>query len=781
MKLPWRGDCPPLMTETWLIDINSFEKMQISSSKDWSFTAMKKIGSEAKVWSRIATLKPTWRSVILDFMKNKNKDEGSPWNLLSLQTPKRWSRIRFLGHQGHALLVQLIIYKPSISQEPRLTNDQFQPQRTLGRSLNKASSKAGTDVLGTNPVDLRSIIRTLEAKKAALTGDEQERIREIEFSIALLENQIRLGETLTDAQRDEFFNSSLYATTQNQVAGQTPPLGSPLRKPNRLSIISPLPSPRPPSPERASRPPMIQEISTHHRHNDRGFKLGQGRAVRDTSRSRERQEIVIRREEHDPEQGRDEIIIRRRDRQNSPELYMGEELVHRSSGRYPTVRRSGHTVETIDSEDEVAIGRSERSPFRRKGSRDRGVRERNRRHDRDSDGERGYYESDDIMISPKVNRRQDSYFSRGSHTRSPERALAIRPRRSFTRERPSSRNQTESNLIQSSWEREIPRTLSRQPSEVVDDRVYHAPDQSRALVRRTGSHHDTPNTHSSRRTPPSLSQGTRNASKVRFNETKQGRLSSTHTLYEKSDDPWTSLLQQVNSKSVGPETLETDEDVNEADIAKSFLRRYTTFRDPSPSTVPVPANRPGAEDTSRATFNTRQGAGVKRVNTAPVSRFDSTSLEHSSPSLARHQESAGRDSASRDKSVRKSDQQHGISSAKPETSTVPISGNKLIDGEARAAGLGDIVEESTFVDGDGDTTSGERLTPTQHVEMVAPTLPPGPSGSSVQHNHVGRNIDDRVHSEDESPGDATGGEQEKEEGNVNQLWFRRRATVEDFE
>lgn len=197
--MPWHKEHVSLRIQTWLIDMNSFDTIYISSSEDWSYSPIEKLGKEAKVWNRFAKLKLMWRSVILEFIKRRNKDDPE-WTLLDLQIPKVWSSARLFSQLGHALLVQLVLCKPLGENESRLTNDNLQPHRPLERSRDEAFSRDQVLGLPTKNADRRSLIQTLKAKKVTLEADEQERNREIELLIALLQSQMEIpGTPPTDA------------------------------------------------------------------------------------------------------------------------------------------------------------------------------------------------------------------------------------------------------------------------------------------------------------------------------------------------------------------------------------------------------------------------------------------------------------------------------------------------------------------------------------------------------------------------------------------------------
>lgn len=428
--------------------------------------------------------------------------------------------------------------------------------------------------------------------------------------------------------------------------------------------------------------------------------------------------------------------------------------------------------------------------------------------------ERENYDSKTIARSPKGILSRHSRQSRSEDPRSSEKAVALRTKRSFTRERPRSLKRPEDRLILRGRDRTLPGVLRPQPSVYAYEHpITDTIDRSQALVRRLSgnpnpyehppgnakAHHEDEYNRPNMLLPRPPKAG-RNTTKVGFRGPNLAILPPSSIAPKMRNDPWKSLLHQLHSRALDPQNLESDDDMSETEIAKSYLRKYTNFRDASSPKAVAPANRSGVSAPHHAPLTARRGTGIKKLNTAPVSglRHEALGLSSLFPS---GQEIPGPDAQLSDNhtqqepKVRKRKDATAVRGTdlpkkRLEQSSAAQPGSGYTSSEGEGFPLGNIVDNPvtsgapeeksvTYMD---DSSQVNPNSPQLHDEIIESVFPLRASKLNGQHNHEGYVDSGSMSSEDKGSDDVVIGRKDiqasEEDFAVNGI--SRKTTVEDF-
>ena len=202
--------------ETWLMDVSSSQRVELLPSNEWLDAKLNNPKKDLDVWHCFASLKPAWRTAVLEFIKLRSQNPNPTWSLYHIEVPQRWSRTSLFGHKRDENLVQLILCR---RKDPPGENGNLKRKPRTGGLVSNLSKKVsfatrhggesnhhGGIAASNNTAHPRveqevgERINRLEAKRSTLGPDDQERIGEIDDMIILLRDQEKLEKSLSEAR-----------------------------------------------------------------------------------------------------------------------------------------------------------------------------------------------------------------------------------------------------------------------------------------------------------------------------------------------------------------------------------------------------------------------------------------------------------------------------------------------------------------------------------------------------------------------------------------------------
>ena len=326
-----------------------------------------------------------------------------------------------------------------------------------------------------------------------------------------------------------------------------------------------------------------------------------------------------------------------------------------------------------------------------------------------------------------------------------------------------------------------------------------ATNRSRALIRRLNSEkmYSDGRTYIVRPVPPDFWNTSKTHDKVTFGEVLSKPTTRLDASISKLYDPWNSFIDQLDSQKIDTEILEPDEDKSEADIAKAFLKKYTTFHEAPVSTVAASTNAIGISVEYSLPSRAR-GAGIKGASTASGLRLDRQRDElYSSSSAMEVSLGINAEPKTIQKSVTCPANERSMSKPKLEVPKAPPMANKSANGKVEAVLLSDIFEEPSNAE-DSKGSKG-RVTSGLSIEAVGDDHPRIQAGNPKTHVDEDRaamsgpefsHLDDRRALDERLLGDyynskddvsRHGIEPDEESESFDKKRISRKATVEDFE